>query len=128
MRRLDICCAIETLFTERHLAGRPPELGINEVTTAPRSPWQNQYAEWVVDFICRKCLDHMIIPGEHHLKRVPSGYVDYYHSARTHLSLEKDAPDGRVVQPIEKGRVVDLQQVGGCTICTREWLPDGYDD
>ncbi len=55
----------------------------------------------------------MIILGERHLKRVLSSYVDYYHIARTHLSLEEEAPDGRVVQPIEKGSVVELKQVGG---------------
>ena len=88
-------------------------LGINEVTTAPRSPWQNPYAERVIGSIRRECLDHMIILGERHLKRILSSYVDYYHSARTHLSLEKDSPDGRVVQPIEKGRVVELKRVGG---------------
>jgi len=88
-------------------------LGIKEVTTAPRSPWQNPYAERVIGSVRRECLDHMIILGERHLKRILSSYVDYYHSARTHLSLEKDSPDGRVVQPIEKGRVVELKRVGG---------------
>ena len=88
-------------------------LGIKEVTTAPRSPWQNPYAERVIGSIRRECLDHMIILGERHLKRILSSYLDYYHSARTHLSLEKDSPDGRVVQPIEKGRVVELKRVGG---------------
>jgi transposase InsO family protein len=77
-------------------------LGIKEVTTAPRSPWQNPYAERVIGSIRRECLDHMIILGERHLKRILSSYLDYYHSARTHLSLEKDAPDGRVVQPMGK--------------------------
>ncbi len=55
----------------------------------------------------------MIILGERHLKRILSSYVPSYHSARTHLSLEKDAPDRRVVQPIEMGRVVELKRVGG---------------
>ncbi len=88
-------------------------LSMKEVTTAPRSPWQNPYAERVIGSIRRECLDHMSILGECHLTRILSSYVDYYHSARTHLSLEKDAPDGRVVQPIEKGRVVELKRVGG---------------
>ena len=88
-------------------------LGIKEVTTAPQSPWQNPYAERVIGSIRRECVDHMIILGERHLQRILSSYLDYYHSARTHLSLEKDAPDGRVVQPIEKGRVVELKRVGG---------------
>ncbi len=88
-------------------------LEIKEVTTAARSPWQNPYAERAIGSIRRECLDHMIILGERHLKRVLSSYLAYYHGARTHLSLAKDAPDGREVQSIEKGRVVELMQVGG---------------
>ncbi len=88
-------------------------LEIKEVTTAARSPWQNPYAERAIGSIKRECLDHMIILGERHLKRVLSSYLAYYHGARTHLSLAKDAPDGREVQSIEKGRVVELIQVGG---------------
>ncbi len=88
-------------------------LKIKEVTTVPRSPWQNSYAERLIGSIRRECLDHLIIMGERNLKGILSSYVDYYHSARTHLSLEKDAPEGRVVQPIEKGWVVELKWVGG---------------
>ena len=87
--------------------------GIKEVTTAPRSPWQNPYAERLIGSIRRERLDHVIIMGERNLKRILSSYVDYYHSARTHLSLDKDAPAGRVVQRIEKGKVVELKRVGG---------------
>ena len=95
-------------------------LGIKEVTTAPQSPWQNPYAERVIGSIRRECVDQTIILGERHLQRILSSYLDYYHSARTHLSLEKDAPDERVVQPIEKGRVVELKRVVVYTIYTRE--------
>ena len=96
-----------------HFHRQAAALRIKEVTTAPRSPWQNPYAERVIGSIRRECLDHMIILGERHLKRILSSYVDYYHETRTHLSLAKDAPAGRVVQPAEKGRVVELKQVGG---------------
>ncbi len=88
-------------------------LEIKEVTTAARSPWQNPYAERAIGSIRRECLDHMIILSERHLKRVLSSYLAYYHGARTHLSQAKDAPDGREVQSIEKGSVVELMQVGG---------------
>ncbi len=88
-------------------------LGITEVTTAPRSPWQSAYAERLIGSIRRECLDHMIVLGERHLKRILSSYVDYYQSSRTHLSLEKDAPEPRLVQAVEKGRVVELKRVGG---------------
>ena len=88
-------------------------LDIKEVVTAARSPWQNPYAERVIGSIRRACLDHIIILNERHLKRVLSSYVTYYHGARTHLSLAKDAPDGREVQAIENGSVVELKRVGG---------------
>ena len=63
--------------------------------------------------IRRECLDHMIILNERHLKRILSSYVACYHGASTHLSLAKDTPDGREVQAIENGSVVELKQVGG---------------
>ena len=88
-------------------------LRIKEIMTAPRSPWQNPYAERIIGSIRKECLDHIISLGERHLKRILSSYVDYYHDARTHLSLAKDAPAGRVVQSAEKGRVAALKQIGG---------------
>ena len=87
-------------------------LGIGEVPTAPRSPWQNPYAERVIGSIRRECLDHVIVFSERHLKRVLSSYADYYHRARTHLSLRKDTPDGRPIQPPALGRVVAFPRVG----------------
>ena len=88
-------------------------LGIEEVTTAPRSPWQNPYAERVIGSIRRECLDHMIILGRRHLKKILANYVDYYHSARTHLSLDKDAPNHRPTQPREHGKVIEFRRVCG---------------
>lgn len=88
-------------------------LGIKEVLTAAQSPWQNPYAERVIGSIRRECLDHDIILGEGHLKRLLSSYFDYYARARTHLSLGKDTPNGRPVQPPEQGRVIELEHVGG---------------
>ena len=72
-------------------------LGIKEVPTAYRSPWQNPYAERVIGSVRRECPDHMIILGERHLKRVLASYADCYNRAWTHLSLEKDAPECRPV-------------------------------
>ncbi len=88
-------------------------LGIGEVPTARRSPWQNSYAERVIGSIRRECLDHVIILGECHLKRILSRYVDYYHRVRTHLALEKDAPCFRPTQTSGAGRVVEFRCVGG---------------
>ena len=88
-------------------------LGIEEVLTAPRSPWQNAYVERVIGSIRRECLNHVVILNEKHLRRILARYVDYYNTTRTHLSLDKDAPKGRLVQLPEKGRVVELPRVGG---------------
>jgi transposase InsO family protein len=88
-------------------------LGIEEILIAPRSPWQNPYAERVIGSIRRECLDHVITFGERHLKRILSSYVDYYNGTRTHLSLYKDAPEGRPTQPPERGRIIARKRVGG---------------
>jgi len=88
-------------------------LEIREIPTAPQSPWQNPYAERVIGSIRRECLDHVIVLGERHLKRILSSYVDYYNGTRTHLSLYKDPPKGRSRQPPEQGGVMELDRVGG---------------
>jgi transposase InsO family protein len=89
------------------------DLGIEEVLSAPRSPWQRAYIERVIGSIRRECIDHMIVFNEESLRRHMKSYVQYYHENRTHLSLEKDAPASRSVQPPELGQVVALPQVGG---------------
>jgi putative transposase len=88
-------------------------LGINEVQTAPHSPWQNPFAERLVGSIRRECLDHVVVLGERHLRRTLTRYFAYYHEARTHLSLDKDAPDGRSVERPDRGRVISIREVGG---------------
>jgi len=92
---------------------RVGEMGILEVLTAPRSPWQNAYAERFIGSLRRECLDHIIILNESSLKRILKTYFEYYEHSRTHLSLEKDAPVSRSVQLPELGRVIELPQVGG---------------
>ncbi len=88
-------------------------MGINEVLTAPKSPWQNAYMERVIGTIRRECLDHVIVLGEGHLRRILSSYFDCYHRSRTHLSLEKDCPEPRPVHPPDAGNVIAFPQVGG---------------
>ena len=88
-------------------------MGIEEVVTAPRSPWQNPYVERLIGSIRRDCLDHVIVLGERHLHAILASYFTYYHEARTHLSLGKDSPDSRSVEPAHKGNVVALPMVGG---------------
>jgi putative transposase len=87
--------------------------GIREVLTAPRSPWQNPYAERLVGSIQRECLDHLVVFNERSLRRTLQAYFDYYLRLRTHLALGKDAPESRPIQPPELGPVVELPEVGG---------------
>lgn len=73
-------------------------IGIRDSPTLPRSPWQNGYAERVIGSIRREDLDHMIVLGEGHLRRVMTAYIAYYNQARTHLTLSKDAATRRDVR------------------------------
>ncbi len=86
---------------------------IEEVLTAPRSPWQNACVERLIGSIRRDCLDHVIVLNERHLKRILTGYFDYYHRWRTHLSLGMDSPASRSVQPPALGKAVQFPEVGG---------------
>jgi len=88
-------------------------LGMEEVLSAPASPWQRAYVERLIGSIRRDCLDCVIILGERHLRAMLKSYLDYYHRSRTHLALGKDAPEPRMVQPPELGGVVELPEVGG---------------
>ena len=88
-------------------------MGIAEVPTPPARPWQRAYVERLIGSIRRDCLDHGIVLGEKHLRRILKSYLEYYHGSRTHLALAKDTPAPRAVQPPELGAVVELPEVGG---------------
>jgi putative transposase len=88
-------------------------LRMEEVLTAPHSPWQNPFAERLIGSIRRECLNHVLVLGERHLRRVLVRYFAYYHQARTHLSLDKDAPDSRPIEPPERGTIIPIPEVGG---------------
>jgi len=92
---------------------RVKRMGIEQVLTAYRSPWQSPYVERLIGSIRRECLDHCIILNERHLQRIITSYLDYYHESRTHLSLSRNAPVEREVEPPEQGEVVAIPQVGG---------------
>jgi transposase InsO family protein len=94
-------------------SSRVHALGIHEVTIAPRAPWQNPYVERLIGTLRRECLDHVVILNEDHLRRVLRAYLAYYHEARTHLALDKDAPEPRPVERPERGRIVAMSMVGG---------------
>jgi transposase InsO family protein len=73
-------------------------MGIQDKSTAPASPWQNGFAERLIGSIRRKCLYHIVVLGEAHLRRILRSYARYYNDIRTHRSLDKDAPVSRQVQ------------------------------
>jgi len=75
-------------------------MGIRDRSTAPASPWQNGFAERLIGSIRRECVDHIIVLGEMHLRRVLKSYADYYNCVRTHRSLNKDASVTRQIQRI----------------------------
>jgi hypothetical protein len=90
---------------------RIASLGIQEVLTAPRSPWQNPYAERLIGSIRGDCLNHFIILNVRHLKRTLTSYFAYYHGSRTHLGLDMQCPFPR--QALSMGRIIEIPQLGG---------------
>ncbi len=88
-------------------------LGIAELATAPRSPWQNPFVERLIGSIRRECLDHVIVWNERALRRHLRDYFAYYHQWRTHLSLDQDAPLGRAAQASSERPIVAVPHVGG---------------
>ncbi|MGB5774050.1 MAG: integrase core domain-containing protein [Sedimenticolaceae bacterium] len=100
------------IYGER-VTRRIKSLGIDEVVTAPASPWQNAYLERVIGTLRRELFDHVIMLNEWHVKKLISSYLDYYHPWRTHQSLDRDAPKGRPVRAAEPGNVVEFPAVHG---------------
>ncbi len=92
---------------------RVTNMGIEDVVCSRRSPWQNPYAERAIGSIKCECLRHVIILNERHLKRILHSYLEYYHHSRTHLSLDRNAPVPREVEPGGRGMVVAIPMVGG---------------
>jgi transposase InsO family protein len=88
-------------------------MGIDELLTAPRSPWQNAYVERFIGSARRECLDHVIVFSATGLRRLLKLYCTYYGATRTHLSLDKDSPIPRPIAPASAGRIVAIPQVGG---------------
>jgi putative transposase len=88
-------------------------MGIKQVLSAPRSPWQRAYVERVIGTIRRECLDHMIVFNERCLYRHLQSFINYYHRSRTHLAFEKDTPEPRPIQPPTLGRIIAIPEVGG---------------
>src|SRR5213083_969510 len=86
-------------------------MGIRDKPIAPGSPWQNGFAERLIGSIRRECVDHLVVLGEAHLRRILTKYATYYNELRTHRSLNKDAPIRRAIQHV--GRIVSVPVLGG---------------
>src|SRR5919198_1294926 len=97
----------------RDFAALTQDLGIQDVVTAPRAPWQNPYVERLIGSVRRECLDHFIVWNRRSLRQILQSYFAYYQHARTHLALGKDAPEPRTVEPPDHGRMLAIPQVGG---------------
>jgi putative transposase len=89
------------------------DLGIQQVLTAHRSPWQTPYVERLIGSIRRECLDHIVAINEASLRATLRSYFSYYHDSRCHLALNKDSPEHREIQPPDQGRIVEISKVGG---------------
>jgi hypothetical protein len=99
------------------------KIGICEVLSAPRSPWQRAYVERVIGSIRRECLDHVIVFHDPSLRRTLNSYFDYYHRSRTHLSLGKDSPERRR----KWGPSWQCHRSVDCTTVTSDGLPEEPD-
>ena len=98
----------------RNFRSRLQHLGIESVRTAYRSPWQNPYVERVQGTLRRECLDHLIILNERHLRRILSEFIDeYYNNVRPHLSLNRNSPEPRSIDPPSNGKIVSMPILGG---------------
>ena len=86
-------------------------MGIRDHPIAPRSPWQNGHAERLIGSIRRECLDHVVVFGEAHLRRILAAYAGYYNELRTHLSMDKNSPCHRSVQRL--GQLAAQPILGG---------------
>jgi putative transposase len=103
----------DSIYSE-YFQSRIQNMGINEVKTAPKSPWQNPLYETLIGSIRRDCINAMIILNEDHLRHILTEYLAYYHEDRTHLGLGKEPPAGRLVSKKHgNAKVVALPRLGG---------------
>ena len=97
----------------REFTAQVKAMGIKQVLSAPRAPWQRAYVERLIGSIRRECLDHVIVINERSLEQTLKSFCSYYHPRRTHLSLGKDTPNGRRTQTPDEGEVIEVREVGG---------------
>jgi putative transposase len=92
---------------------RVNNLGVRQLRIAPRSPWQNGYAERLLGTFRCELTDHMIVLSERHLLRCVREHAKFYNADRPHMSLDGDSPSGRAVEPPERGKMISLPRLGG---------------
>ena len=100
-------------FSTAEFCSRVKGMQIEELITAPHSPWQSRYVERVIGSIRRECLNHLIVLSQEHLRKVLNGYVRYYNNTRPHESLGKNSPIPRVIESAKKGPIISIPEVGG---------------
>lgn len=89
-------------------------MNIEEIVTARKAPMMNAICERMIGTLRRDCLDHFVIFGERHLHRILTEYIEgYYHTDRTHQSLDNDCPEPRAIDPPENGPVISIPILGG---------------
>jgi len=91
------------------------QLRVKPKVTSYRSPWQNGLAERFVLSARSDLLNHVIIFGEDHLRRLMKKYINYYNGDRCHLSVGRDSPLSRDIQqkPFESCKVKSIPKLGG---------------
>ncbi len=97
----------------KYFRQRVKNMGMEEVVIAPQSPWQNPYVERLIGTLRRELLDRVIVLNEGHLRRLMTSYLEYYHTVRPHLSLERNALIPRPIQGPSEGKVITMPHVGG---------------
>jgi transposase InsO family protein len=97
-------------------------LGIEEVLSAPRSPWQSPYVERLIGSIRRLCLDNVVVLHQRHLYRILTAYFEHYHRWRCHQGLDIDCPEPRPIQSREQGERAQCLQPSLCAASYDPWV------
>ena len=105
LRDISFAIGIESRAPSSHAdCGHPGQVHRTSLALA------NGFAEQLIGSIRRECVDHIIVLGEMHLRRVLKSYADYYNCVRTHRSLNKDAP---VSRPVQRSGVISARAILG---------------
>jgi hypothetical protein len=124
--RTRLAAAIATVFLVRSSLTELKAMGIKQVLSAPRSPWQRAYVERLIGSIPRECLDHLVVFNGRCLYLHLKSFREDYHHSRTHLALAKDSPVPRPIQMPNAGRIIAFQKSADCIIATSGARPEGY--